>query len=1232
LTQQWREEILAWYDETHESKNAESETVAVDRSNKRNPGKAATKRRTKKNITLNVAQFEKEMEVRDKHPDSDQKILSFHDVMKEQSKGHGSKHVKGMPQDTWTKRKELHEHELKEQREISLANTAQSPALRRQINLLLIDIDIIDHYFPLLQKLTDHFIVISSFRIYRTYIKRNWSRSLRELRKCLEERGNWVFLHDEFLYYNEEFYTTTQNDDTTPNSGTTQSSTSKQITSRDRSYAIRGRFSIAGGKHSDLACLHRDESFTMSWEPLVDFIQVHILHDCDCQFIILTQQNEEESTTTPAPATVHTHPDSHTETTPSQNHFLSSTNAQHVNIKNFIENLYSSLTAEYEELHATLDKDQRLGKVLFQPHLSLQAVRLQASDLHFATLHISEKTSKLGWIKVIHKDILTRIVIRGSDNLNRALHGDVVAVRITSKGTEGQPWEGNVVSVLQRNWRDYVACIQEADLDETGTKLAPTTGSNILLVPFSKRIPKIRVQTNQGDSYVNQRLMVRVADWSRNSKYPSGHIIRAIGPMGNIDTEVESLMIEHDLHQAVDRYTPEAEAELPSADYVIPPEEIARRRDLRESHFVCSIDPIGCEDIDDALSVRRLNNGMLEIGVHIADVTFFMRHGSNFDMEARKRATSIYLVDRRIDMIPSVLSADLCSLHEKQDRLAVSVLWTMDETGSVKDVWFGRTVIRSRYALHYKQAHNIIHDIKEPPVQYDRNPRWKEAVINPKEHNDLKRSLTLLQNVARIFREERFRHGALSLADSEVVNFRLDKHKKPTSFSPPEDLEIHHTIEEWMVQANHYVAKKIYDEFKQNALIRVHPSPQMAQLEIVRKAAEARGEVLRTNSPTALAESLRQCASKNPELQYVIKALITKCMQEAVYASTGSISKEQFAHAGLGLDYYTHFTSPIRRYADVLVHRMLLRAIGETSEDLLDNKQLNGVCEHMNHVTRSSKHLQMDSSKWFRAIYFQEHAHHTIAQAVIENVYEDRIHVLVPKYRISSAIFFSTKDDKLIVPSKHEKVISEDDPFETVLTSDTSVTLRVPLLNREYKFSVFDHVDVKIGVRESRAHLPSLELTLQSYDVSQKRRKREVAPAPTEEEEPSEKPLNKDESLTGRFKWDSEAVERALLMHAQPEESRLVVDFEDDANAQFQVELLNESVTSGDHTSTKVFAKDAELNRLRRKRAVIQARLASHSNLSDSKRQIYEQRLHLVERKTQHLQQRYAWRGIQEIE
>ncbi|GIY44565.1 DIS3-like exonuclease 1 [Caerostris darwini] len=538
------------------------------------------------------------------------------------------------------------------------------------------------------------------------------------------------------------------------------------------------------------------------------------------------------------------------------------------------------------------------------------------------------------------------IFISGMVNRNRAVHGDEVVIQLLpenewksrclklvdntddSKDDNAEYNQslslklptGKVVGVLERCWRNYVATLPEEEDSNSSTK----GKERIIVVPYDYRIPKIRIVTKQAEDIRNKRIIVRIDSWDKESQYPNGHLVKTIGDIGNLETEIQSLLIEHDVfHPSFPQHLLD---ELPVCTEENPwnleENEIAKRRDLRNSHLIFSIDPKGCEDVDDTLSVRELPGDKLELGVHIADVTHFVRELSGVDLEARNRSTSIYLPDRRYDMLPHVLSGNLCSLLGNVDRYAVSVLWELDSKCKVQKVWYGRTIIKSRYKLCYEAAQDILYgsSVEEMVANIPELQNLEECELNNR-FQELKNVLCKLHHIANVIRKERLGAGGLEL-NSVNMKFEIDQNLPAavTDVKSTKELAIHKIVAECMIFANHWVAKRIYDAYPQQAVLRRHPNPRESDLAELQKLASSKGFILNIHSNKDLASSLEKAVDiQDPSVNQIFRILATQTMNQATYCCTGCYSVPDLYHYGLGLDKYTHFTSPIRRYADILI-------------------------------------------------------------------------------------------------------------------------------------------------------------------------------------------------------------------------------------------------------------------------------------------------------------------------
>ncbi|EIW76973.1 RNB-domain-containing protein [Coniophora puteana RWD-64-598 SS2] len=517
------------------------------------------------------------------------------------------------------------------------------------------------------------------------------------------------------------------------------------------------------------------------------------------------------------------------------------------------------------------------------------------------------------------------------ENEERMAEQERRAVRVSAeekKAAEKQP-TGRIVGVVKRNWRAYVCHIDRTSL--TSSNATSLSQQTVFATPVSRLLPRIRIRTRQAPTLLGQKIIVSIDRWDPSSRYPEGHFVRALGHSESKEAEQESLLLEFDVP-----YRPFGRAILDclpkeGEQWVVPPmsasSEVWRNRtDLRHLN-VCSIDPPGCQDIDDALHARRLTNGNIEAGVHIADVSHFVHADTPMDTEAAARGTTVYLVDKRIDMLPSLLGTNLCSLRPHVERLAFSAIWELTPEADIVNVRFTKSVIASKAAFEYGEAQ----------IRKD----------DPNRTDELTESIRLLNTLAEKFKAKRMQAGALNLASPEV-KIHLDS---PES-SDPIDVEqkaLHETnslVEEFMLLANISVAKRIQEAFPQTAVLRRHMPPPKTNFEKLQDILMKRkGLTLDVSSSGALADSLDHCIDpKDATFNTLVRIMATRCMLSAEYFSSGSVARDTFAHYGLATPIYTHFTSPIRRYADVLAHRQLAAAI--------DYAPLHGSLHSKSHVER----------------------------------------------------------------------------------------------------------------------------------------------------------------------------------------------------------------------------------------------------------------------------------------
>ena len=582
-----------------------------------------------------------------------------------------------------------------------------------------------------------------------------------------------------------------------------------------------------------------------------------------------------------------------------------------------------------------------------------------------------------------------------TENERRALQEDVRRAHIAGGETKAQP-TCKVIGVMKRNWRQLVGTIDAA----TGT--SGTRQATVFLVPMDKRIPKIRIRTRQVNELIGRRILAAIDSWDRDTRYPVGHYIRSLGELETKDAETEALLLEYDVQY---RPFPKTVLDcLPAEGHTwrVPAEPSdpgwRGRKDLRHL-LVCSIDPPGCQDIDDALHARPLSNGNFEVGVHIADVSHFVKPSNAMDDEASSRGTTVYLVDKRIDMLPPLLGTDLCSLKPYVERYAFSTLWEITPDAEVVSSSFTKSVILSKEGFSYEQAQKRIDDSNS--------------------QDELTQGMRTLLSLSQKLRQNRMDAGALNLSSPEVrIEADSESSDSLADVKTKAHLATNSLVEEFMLLANITVAQKIQSVFPQTALLRRHASPPATNFaDLSEQLKRMRGMELDVSSSRALADSLDLCIDpKHPFFNTLIRIMATRCMTSAEYFCSGSHAEPEYRHYGLASGIYTHFTSPIRRYADLLVHRQLAYAIaydGQGSEivdfDLRNKGKLERVCQNLNFRHRNAQHAGRASIEYYVGQALKARAEKPPDAAIdvdgyIMRVFENGMVVFVPQFGIEGLV------------------------------------------------------------------------------------------------------------------------------------------------------------------------------------------------------------------------------------
>ncbi len=528
----------------------------------------------------------------------------------------------------------------------------------------------------------------------------------------------------------------------------------------------------------------------------------------------------------------------------------------------------------------------------------------------------------------VSSDEIEEDVFVSAKNLNTALHGDKVKVWLYAKRKGSRP-EGEVVEIIER-WRSTF--VGTVEVMPNFAFLMPDNKN----MPFDLFIPSSKLYgAKQG-----QKAVARVIDWDPKLKNPVAEIINVLGDPGVHETEMHAILAEFELPYF---FTEEVEndAEIISAE--ITKQEILLRRDFRQVPTF-TMDPADARDFDDALSVRRLENGNWEIGVHIADVTYYVKAGSLVEEEAKQRATSVYLVDRVVPMLPERLSNHICSLNPNEDKLTYSAVFELNEKSEVLNEWFGRTIINSDYRFSYNEAQEVIDTGK----------------------GEMKDQVLLLHKLAQQLRTKRFSSGAFAFEKIEV-QFDLDDDGRPLGIRFREMGTANQLIEEFMLLANRHVAEFVGKKLKKNPFVyRIHDKPDPEKIDNFSHFIKRFGYKLiaddKTSLPKAMNKLLNSVTGKKE--QNIIETLALRAMAKAVY------STENIGHYGLAFKYYTHFTSPIRRYPDMMVHRLLSSYLSQ--ENPGGNDKYEKLCEHSSKMERLAAEAERASVKYKQVEYMSD--------------------------------------------------------------------------------------------------------------------------------------------------------------------------------------------------------------------------------------------------------------------
>ena len=531
-----------------------------------------------------------------------------------------------------------------------------------------------------------------------------------------------------------------------------------------------------------------------------------------------------------------------------------------------------------------------------------------------------------------------------TNNLNHALDGDTVKVYVYNR-RKGKKVEGEVIEVIERKKTDFVGVI---DIQKNFAFVSTANPKMYTDIFISK--DKLSEAEN-GDV-----VLVHIEDWPTRADSPFGKVIKVLGKPGQHDTEIHAILAEYGLPA---EFPIDVEAYAQKIDTTIQENEIKNRRDMRDV-LTFTIDPKDAKDFDDALSFQVLENGNFEIGIHIADVSFYLKEGTILDDEAYQRATSVYLVDRVVPMLPEVLSNFACSLRPNEEKYTFSAIFEISKDAQVVNQWFGRTVIHSNQRFSYEEAQQII-ETKKNTI-----PESISITGSTYEVSDEIVAATLkLDELAKILRKKRMINGAISF-DKVEVKFNLNTNHEPVGVFFKISKDANHLIEEFMLLANKKVAEFIGKQ-KKTFIYRIHDEPNIDKLISLQTVIAKFGYKINLKSKDEISKSLNSLLNDvvGKKEQNMIDTLAIRTMSKAKY------STDNIGHYGLAFDYYSHFTSPIRRYPDVMVHRLLQHYLDggkSADEEVFETK-----CLHSSTMEGLATNAERDSIKYMQVRYMQDH-------------------------------------------------------------------------------------------------------------------------------------------------------------------------------------------------------------------------------------------------------------------
>ncbi len=614
------------------------------------------------------------------------------------------------------------------------------------------------------------------------------------------------------------------------------------------------------------------------------------------------------------------------------------------------------------------------------------------------------------------------------NKLKKAFHKDEVEVYIFPK-RKGKKLEGEITKVVSRFKDNFVGIV---DMQKDFAFVRPTDYRMYTDI----FIPKDKLSIAQdGD-----KVIVELKEWPDNADSPFGKIVQVLGKPGEHDTEIHSILAEYGLPH---EFPAEVEMFANTLDTSIKQEEIEKRRDMRNS-LTFTIDPKDAKDFDDALSFTVLENGNYEIGIHIADVSHYLTPDTILDEEAYNRATSVYLVDRVVPMLPEVLSNNACSLRPNEEKYTFSAVFELDDKARIKKEWFGRTVTESNERFSYEEAQHII-ETKKGNISKEVSIRDKAYQVD----EEIVNATLTMDRLAKIMRSERMREGAISF-DKVEVRFNLDENNEPQGVYFKESKDANKLIEEFMLLANRRVAQFIGKQKPEKTFVyRVHAEPDEEKLMALNGIISRFGHKLNFKDKKSISNSLNQLLEdvKGKKEQNLVDTLAIRSMSKAIY------TVDNIGHYGLAFDYYTHFTSPIRRYPDVMVHRLLQHYLDKGASakaDVYEEK-----CKHSSNMESLAANAERDSIKYMQIKFMEDHKDREFV-GVISGVTEWGLYVEIIENKCEGMVRIrDIKDDYYTFDEKDYAIVGQKTNKTYQLGDEVVVMVKsTDLVKRHLDFSL----------------------------------------------------------------------------------------------------------------------------------------------------------------------------------